>query len=214
MSEPEYLVAFGSAGDFSRFRAVPPEAYERGDRVVVRTYRGLELGEVMCPATAAHAGYLSERARGELLRRVTAEDEQAAAQRRASAERLFADACRLADDLRLPVEFLDVEILLEGGQATLHHLCRDASDLRPLVGNLSRRYDLLIVLHNLALASEPEEEPAGCGRPDCGRGGCGSCAAGGCGVGGCGSGARKPDVAAYLAALGRRADGGARTSLL
>ena len=35
MSEPEYLVSHGSAGDFGRFRTVPPFSYRRGERVVV-----------------------------------------------------------------------------------------------------------------------------------------------------------------------------------
>jgi hypothetical protein len=85
--------------------------------------------------------------------------------------------------MELPLEILDVEVLLDGRQAIIHHLLVTACDVRPFVSSLSRQVDLLIALHNLALPKpEPEEEvdQHGCGRPGCGRTeggrGCGSAA--------------------------------------
>ena len=50
MSEHEYLVHHGCAGHLGRFRAGDGAAFIRGAAVVVRSQRGLELGEVLCPA--------------------------------------------------------------------------------------------------------------------------------------------------------------------
>jgi hypothetical protein len=200
----EYLVSYGSAGDFSRFRAQMGYAYQRGDRVVIRSQQGLELGVVMCPATPGHARYLSDRGVGDLLRRATSEDEQVARQGQQQAERLFEDARRLAADMALPLEILDVEVLFDRQQAIIHHLRRDNCDYRPLVSQLSRKYDLFLTMQNLALPMELTEEETGCGRPDCGKGagGCSTCGSGGgCSTGSCSSGVKQEEITAYLAGL-------------
>src|SRR5262245_41962636 len=98
MTTTEYLVTHGCAGEFARFRAAEPEEYRRGDRVVVRSARGLELGEVLCPSTHRFSEVLPDAFVGELLRRASAEDEQIAAGLRARAQRLFDDGRRLAGE--------------------------------------------------------------------------------------------------------------------
>jgi hypothetical protein len=219
MNDQEYLVSYGTAGDFSRFRTVAATAYQRGDRVVVRSPQGIELGVVLCPATEGHGRFLSRTALGELLRLATPEDEATAANIRARSQSLFDDAQRLVAELNLPLEIIDVEILLDGRQANVQHLRRQDCDYRPLVSALSRKHDLLILMHNLALPAEVSDHALGCGKPDCGQvggGGCSSCGSGGgCSAGGCGQTARKEDVTAYLAGLRRQMESRpARTSLL
>src|SRR5437870_304013 len=122
MNATEYLVSFGAAGDFSRFRPAPPATYERGDRVVVRGPQGLELGVVLCPLTADHERFLSRTGVGELLRRANADDDRAAARGRELGTRLLQDGRRLAQEQRLPLEIVDVEVLLDGRQANVYHL--------------------------------------------------------------------------------------------
>jgi hypothetical protein len=203
MNESEYLVSHGVSGDFSRFRAVPPVTYRRGDRVVVRTYVGLELGVVLCPATTDHDRFLSRTGQGELLRQASTDDLRAAKLASQRGQRLFEDARLGAAELDLPLEIMDVEVLLDGEHAVIHHLRPAECDYRPLVSALSRRHDVSIVMQNLALPAS--EHGAGCGRPDCGQaggGGCSSCGTdGGCSSGSCGKATRKEDVAAYLASL-------------
>ena len=85
----------------------------------------------------------------------------------------------LAEELRLPLELLDVEVLLDGEHAVLHLLRFGDCDVRPFV---SARVARVRTAHSLdgprpAGGAEPEEEHAGCGREGCGQegGGCGSC---------------------------------------
>jgi hypothetical protein len=216
MKDTEYLVSYGRSGDFGRFRPAAEDVYRRGDPVVVHSPQGVEVGTVLCPVTPGHGRYLSRTALGQLLRRVSAEDERTAEQRRAQAQRLFEDGRRLAAELDLPLEILDAEVLLDGQQGVLQYVGREVCDYRPLVSALSRRHDLLIVLQNLALPAEPAGDGPGCGRPDCGQAGGGGCTS--CGTGGgctsCGKATRKEDVAALLAGLGRPSEGRARTPLL
>ena len=211
----EYLVSYGTSGEFARFRTVALAEFQRGDRVVVRTSQGLELGVVMCPAQPEHAPFLSRTSLGELLRPLTECDEKQAEQVDRLGQRVFADAQGLARQLELPLEILDIEILLEGQQAIVHHLRQVDCDYRDLVSALSRKYDLHIRMNNLAL---PKEETIGCGLPNCGQltGGCQSCGngsdGGGCST--CGKSAKKEDVAAHLLALRQLMEQRNRTPLL
>jgi len=47
MGNVEYLVHHGCAGHLGRFRPADRREYDRGAAVVVRSQRGLELGEVL-----------------------------------------------------------------------------------------------------------------------------------------------------------------------
>lgn len=184
MAEPEYLLSYGNAGDFGRFRCAEPLACERGNRVVVRSPRGQELGIILRPANAGHGRLLADQFVGQILRLATEGDLELAERMQQRSQRLFEDARRFASELDLPMEILDVEILLDGRQAVIHYLRWADCDPRPLMDPLSQRYHLLITLHDLAMpaAEQTEEhgEETGCGAGGCGAGGCGSCSAGHC----------------------------------
>jgi hypothetical protein len=221
MDDYEYLVSYGTSGEFSRFRPTVRRDYSRGDRVVVRSPQGTEIGEVLCRAKSDHARFLSRTAQGELLRLATADDERAAERCRDRAGRIADDARRLSGELGLPIEVLDVEVALDGGQAIINHLRQEECDYRPLVSALSRLHDVLVIMQNLALPAGLGNEDVGCGKPGCGQGqgGCSSCQSGGCGTAGgcasgCGAGIQKDDVALFLAGLRRQMENRARTPLL
>lgn len=184
MQHFEFLVSYGPTGEFARFRSDRPASYRRGERVVIRTHRGIEIGTVLRVATEDHAPFLPNTTLGRLLRGVTAEDEADLAGRHEAADRLLQAACRLAEELDTPIHFLDAEVLLDGEQAFLHYLPFGVFDERELVSRLSRQFELRVALHRLAnreAETEPEDEAGGCGRP-----GCGSTSSGGCGSsGGC-----------------------------
>jgi hypothetical protein len=187
----EYLLSYGNAGDFGRFRPVRPLQCHRGDRAVVRTHRGEEIGVVLCEATPGHAHFLPNTTLGQIVRLTTAEDESTAQSRLERSQQIFADSRRLASELALPFEVLDVEVLLDGKHAVVHHLRWQECDERPFVSALSTKYELFITLTGAAPVAdveEPGEEEHGCGRPDCGKGegGCSSCGSGG-GCSTCGS---------------------------
>jgi PSP1 C-terminal conserved region len=183
----EYLLSYGLAGDFGRFRANKPLACGRGDRAVVRTHRGLEMGRVLREATPRHANFLPNTTVGALLRLASPEDNGTAERLRERGQRLFEHGRRLANELQLPLEVIDAEVLLDGEHGVLHLLRFADCDVRPFVSSLSTEHALHILLTDLgrpgASIGEQEEEHAGCGREGCGEGagGCGSCGTGGCG---------------------------------
>ena len=190
MTPSNYLLSYGKAGDFGLFQASFDSSFRRGERLVIRSQRGLELGTVLRPAAEGHVEFLAGRYVGNILRPAGPADDATAACMAERSQEIYQEGRRLTAECRLPMEILDAELLLDGKQAILHHLRWEECDPRPLMGPLSDRFKLLITLHDLALPSVPEDEPAGCGSPGCGHstgGGCGSCSSGGCGT--CGSAA-------------------------
>ncbi len=199
MGQGEYLVVHGLAGVIGRFRAEPALALARGDAVVVRGGRGVELGEVVRPSSPRHAA-LTEQV-GELLRPAGEDDQARAREMKARAARLVARAEELAAERRLPVAVLDAEVLLDGEHGTLVHVRREECDVREWVRPLSVEFGLALTA--VDLTAEPKA--VGCG--SCGDGGCGSCGTGGgCGSGSCG-GATPEELRAYFAGLRKQMEG-------
>jgi cell fate regulator YaaT (PSP1 superfamily) len=207
MSVSEYLVAYGQTGEFGRFRSAVPLTCQRGDRVVVRTHRGVESGQILRAAEAGHARFLPNTTLGQLLRPFGADDVRTEAQLRDRRSEVWGRASQLAEDLGLPLQVLDAEILLDGEHVVLHHLRGADCDVRPFVSTLAREFDLHVLLVDLTRSGESaphadEEEHAehGCGS----GGGCGSCGSGG-GCGSCSASAATvvpaPPDAAYFAGL-------------
>jgi hypothetical protein len=211
-----YIVSFGKGGGVGVFTAPGGVAgLRRGDRVVIGTPRGTEVGCVLCPATIRQARLLGATAAGSLLRRVEFQDENRLAEAARLGQRLFeASRTRVKQD-QLALEILDVEVLLDCRQAVVQFVGDDAH-LDDLAQSLEGQFDLQVRLENLALlaASQGEDEAhhRGCDRSDCGRaaGGCSTCSTGG----GCSScGASKVDMRNYFAHLREKMDKSQRVPL-
>src|SRR5437016_1969893 len=136
MGESEYLLSYGITGEFGRFRCVEPLTCVRGDPVVVRSPRGVELGVILRPASPGHGRMLAEQFLGQVLRRAAEEDLQLAERMQQRSQRLFEDARRFAGEFDLPMEILDVEVLLDGRQGVVHYLRWAECDPRPLMDAL------------------------------------------------------------------------------
>ena len=209
MIHQEYLLSYGALGDFGRFCPVTPLTCLRGQRAVVRSHRGLEVATVLGEARPGHAHFLPNTTVGQLLRLATPDDLRAERRRREDAGRLCEEAGVLAAALTLPLEVIDAEVLLDGEQAVVHHVCWAEFDPRPFVSNLSKSLNVQIALLDLTRPGQPAQENEathghGCGRPGCGSesGGCGT--EGGCGTGGgCSTCGLKnvPDLKKYFAGL-------------
>ncbi|VTT96362.1 Uncharacterized protein OS=Blastopirellula marina DSM 3645 GN=DSM3645_23751 PE=4 SV=1 [Gemmataceae bacterium] len=205
-----YLIQYGRPGFLGRFRSAL--ALARGERAVVRTVRGTELGEVMLALDGAGDD-------GDVLRLATPDDEAAATRAGDTAQELLAAAADGAIEHALPLTFVDVETTLDGF-AILHALPWDACDATALLDQLAARFGLAVRLLDLSRSPTAKDEPStgGCGKPGCGTESGGGCSTGGgCSSGGCSRGAVKSadELTAHFAALRRQmeAAGLARTPL-
>ena len=193
----QFVVSFGKSGALGAFNAPAPLVLRRGDRVVVRTPRGIEVGSVLCAASVRQARLLGATGVGELLRPLAPADTDRLPELDRLAQELYAAARAQSDDLGIAI--LDVEVLLDGQQAIVQYL-GDAANVDRLAQALEARFALAVRMENLAQPVHEREEHGGCDKPDCGReaGGCSSCSTGG-GCSSCGSG--KVDMRDYFAHL-------------
>jgi len=180
----DFLVKYGCTAALARCRDGQGVVPHHGESVVIRSPRGLELGEVLCPTDAVPSSILI--AAGELLRRATAQDKVQSDDFRRCGQLLLTNAQQLIEEMGLPLVPLDADILLDGENAVLHVLCWERCTVTPFLEELRKRHRLLITLQD---QSRPEmDQEHGCSA--CGSaGGCGSCGEGGCDSGGgCSSG--------------------------
>jgi cell fate regulator YaaT (PSP1 superfamily) len=143
--------------------------YARGDEVVVRTDRGLELGQVLGEATPRALELLGEPTRGRIVRRMTDRD-RAERDRLREAEREELETCtRFAANRRLQMELVDVEHLFGGERIVFYFLAEKRVDFRELVKDLARQYQTRIEMRQIGVRDEAKllADYGDCGKPVC-----------------------------------------------
>lgn len=161
----QHLVRVGALGHVGRFIAVDALRYPRHARVVVRTGRGLELGEVL----AGPEGPDNGPADGSILRGLTVEDQLLAARLDKHRQAAFeACAARLAE-MNSPAVLMDVEHLFDGQTLLFYFLGEMTPELESLTAELAELYETQVQFRRFADAVNE-----GCGP------GCGTDAAAGC----------------------------------
>ena len=157
----EYLVRYGAMASIARFGSSEPVGGARGNRVVVRTDRGLEVGEVLVgPTDDVQPG-----ASGEVVRLLSEEDQSQLENLRHQLEPLF-EACQNHFLQRgLPVEAIDFDPLLDGDKVIIYFLGEPSAELGRLATELGGRYQASVEFQPAI-----EVAPAGCksgGHCDC-----------------------------------------------
>ncbi len=165
-SSVTYLVKFGHRGELGFFAVADSWAAQRGQRVLVQSQRGQELGEILCRASPRHRQLLGNFIPGRLLRPATEADESRARAARRQALEIVAALGQFIDQHHYPVIILDLELFLDG-QGILQYLGPPAGELPDLVQIVRRDFALSISLQNLAAPSTCGE-CAGCARACCG----------------------------------------------
>jgi cell fate regulator YaaT (PSP1 superfamily) len=144
-------------------------AYVRAQEVVVRTDRGHELGEVLCPATPQAVALLSEPTSGRILRALTPED-RATRDRLQQAEEAELEACcQFVAQRKLQMELVDVEHLFGGERIVFYFLAEKRVDFRELVKDLARTYQTRIEMRQIGVRDEAKllADYGDCGKPVC-----------------------------------------------
>ncbi len=186
----EYLVRYGKAGEFGRFRAQKPLQLFKGDLVLIETHRGKETGEILSPSSPTIAKFLPNTTVGKLFSTLSPQDDSLAQLNHLKSSHIFEAAKKISLDLALPVMIVEAELLFDGKHAVLHLLTSPKTDVRDLVSKLSQDFDMHIYVENISQPQEEEKLAEDDGTSSCGSGKCGSKESG-CGTcgsgGGCGS---------------------------
>lgn len=142
-----------------RFAAVDVARYPRGSRVIVRTSRGLEIGEVLAPPGDDDELRAGD---GSILRGMTVEDQLLEARLTKNRHAAYAACQARLDDLRLAVSLLDVEHLFDGQTLVFYFLGDEPPELQAITAQLAELYEAKVQFRSFA-----ETLANGCG-PNCG----------------------------------------------
>ncbi|MDX1948217.1 MAG: PSP1 C-terminal domain-containing protein [Pirellulaceae bacterium] len=171
----QHWIRFGAFGSVGRFAAVDSRCYPRGARVVCRTRRGLEIGEVLSPQGDSSDGS----ADGTLLRGVTAEDDLLIARLEKNRDAAW-QACQ--DRLvaaGIPAVLVDVEHLFDGQSLFFYFLGETTPELDAITAELAETYEAQVQFRKFTDTLTAGCGP-GCGTDDaengCASGACSTCA--------------------------------------
>jgi len=149
-----YKVAarYGAMGFLGTF-AAEVTGLHRGDRVVLRTQRGSEVGDIISSDgdTPGEGGAPD----GEVLRLLTAEDENELRRIRDVATPAEMAFCReRIKALELPMKLVDAEHLLGGEKIIFYFVADGRVDFRQLVKDIAREYKTRIELRQIGVRDE------------------------------------------------------------
>ena len=164
-----FFVRTGALGHVGRFRCADRLVVDRDVRVVCRTHRGLEIGQVLSPAT--DETHVSD-TEGLLLRRVTTEDDLLLARLEKNRQAAYRACVDLLEQRQIEVQLMDVEHLFDGQSLYFYFLGEMTPEIEQVTSELAEAYDTKVQFREFT-----DAVTRGCG-PDCG-----TAAASGCGDG-------------------------------
>ena len=177
-----HLVKIGLMGAVGHFDSADFGIYPRDSRVICRTGRGLEWGQVVCPLEDEFGNGV--KVDGQILRRVGSDDELILERLERHRDKAFHACQNLISERQLPGVLVDVEHLFDGESVYFYFLGEVDARLEAITNELASTYERKVRFKKFA-----EKLASGCG-PDCGTGeskcstgGCASCGlASGCGT--------------------------------
>lgn len=166
---PKLLVRHGAMRFLGEFDHSAAPTAARGCTVVVRTERGVEIGEVLCPATPPAMAAIPEPTRGEILRIATTEDRAKIQQLTSLRDGDYEAGTRLILHHKLPMQLVDVERLFGGERIIFYFLSEARVDFRELVKSMAREFHTRIELRQIGVRDEAKllADYGDCGKPVC-----------------------------------------------
>jgi hypothetical protein len=177
-----HLVRLGPFGHVGRFATADGTRVPRRARVVCRTSRGLEVGEVL--ATDCEVAGSPD---GTLLRQVTIPDQLLLTRLERHKHQAFHACQQLLRDRDIPAVLVEVEHLFDGRGLYFYFLGETTPQLEDITAELAEVYDAEVQFRRFSETLVTGCGP-GCGTAEaegsgCGTGGCASCAvSGACGT--------------------------------
>jgi cell fate regulator YaaT (PSP1 superfamily) len=143
--------------------------YTRGQEVIVRSERGLEVGEVLCDATPQAVDYLNEPTKGQIVRPLATEDRLELDKLHQKEEVEFHRCNDFIRERKLQMDLVDVEHLFGGERIVFYFLAEKRVDFRDLVKDLAREYRTRIEMRQIGVRDEAKllADYGDCGKPVC-----------------------------------------------
>ena len=141
----------------------------RGSKVIARTNRGMETGEVLCEATEQALAQLVDPTSGQILREMTQEDLNEVEHLRSKERDEFETCERHVEQLKLQMQLVDVEHLFGGERIVVYYLAEERVDFRDLVKSLAGEFQTRIEMRQIGVRDEAKllADYGDCGKPVC-----------------------------------------------
>ena len=156
-----FLVRYGSMGWVDQFSAEENAVYAHRERVILKTSRGEEVGEILSSVSMQENPVPSA---GTILREFTPTDQQTLSRQEDVTAPVFQDCQKLIQERGMPSEIIDCEQLFDQQTVVLYYLGSRMPALEILAQELNANYPWRIIFHPV------DETPAASG---CSSGGCG-----------------------------------------
>lgn len=165
----KFLVRHGAMRLLGEF--VPPDGVPVGrrDMVIVRTMRGTEHGEVLCPSSPQAIAHIPEPTGGVILRLATLDDRKKMADLTAVEARDMDAGTKLVQQHRLAMQLVSAERMFGGERLVFYFLAEHRVDFRELVKSMAREFHTRIELRQIGVRDEAKlkADYGDCGRPVC-----------------------------------------------
>ncbi len=166
---PRYVVRTGVMRSLGVFGTSRGEFFARADAVVVRTDRGMEVGEVLCEATDRAVEYLKDPGRGQIVRPLSSDDQNEIYRLRTQQRREFTVCQQMVSELALEMKLVDVEHIFGGERIVFYYLAENRVDFRELVRRLAAEFQTRIEMRQIGVRDEAKllADYGDCGKPVC-----------------------------------------------
>ena len=164
-----YIVRFGAMRFLGVFSPSGGAEYLRNAKVIARTDRGLEAGEVLCEADAQATALLDDPPEGQIVREMTPEDERELQRLRELAPKEIAVCQQYVDSIGLAMRLVDVEHIFGGERIVVYYLAESRVDFRELVRQLASEFQTRVEMRQIGVRDEAKllADFGDCGKEVC-----------------------------------------------
>jgi cell fate regulator YaaT (PSP1 superfamily) len=166
---PKYVVRTGVMRALGVYSSGRDDTYLRGTEVVVRSDRGLEIGELLCEATEQALAHIKEPGHGQILRTMGADDARERSRLFDEARREYQTCLRLIEQEKLDMRLIDVEHIFGGERVVVYYLAENRVDFRELVRQLAAEFQTRVEMRQIGVRDEAKilADYGDCGKPVC-----------------------------------------------
>ncbi len=165
----KYITRYGAMRLLGIFTCRADEEYQRGDDVILRTSRGLETGEILCPATTEATEQFKDSPGGQVVRIISNSDRGEISRIQKNTRQDFQRCKKLVEKLDLGMELADIEHVFGGERVIVYYLAEDRVDFRELVRQLASELQTRIEMKQIGVRDEAKllADYGDCGKPVC-----------------------------------------------
>ncbi len=164
-----FVVRYGATRQLGVMSARGNDEYRRGVQVVARTNRGLEVGEVLCPATEEVIEKMQEPSGGQILRMMEDDDFNELGRIGSTRQQCFEICQKHIDALKLEMQLVEIEQIFGGERIVVYYLAEQRVDFRELVKVLASEFQTRIEMRQIGVRDEAKllADYGDCGKPVC-----------------------------------------------